>query len=789
MSRTATFTALVLVICALSFVTNAANVDRSDGDKPLVPVVQEDQKLLSTLSHKSATERLIDDMGVLPFERLVDIVEEDDKPRTVSFMQMCIKGAKKEGDKIVPELNDYPVCKHFQKNYPTFVLGIASISLQKYPDARTLQLMEEQGEAIQQKYLDVLKTKGKKAYDELMEKVYKKAKDEANIRKQIWNSFGREPPTYEQTREGFKKFVESISDLFAAVDRVYEGAKDKVKDTFRDLLKKDDDDDSEGQDRMALVDEEEALRSNAVTETSPALMEVENPLVKNSWNMWNKGIFSYYLDPDLPTSITANFEAAVGWWASKTCIRFRRVLDIRGVTGSTVKVFQSPTNACSSAVGRISSMVQSMELSEWCKIPEISHEIGHALGMSHTHMRHDRDEYVTVHMDNIEPDIAAANFKKVSEDKMQTLVPYDYGSIMHYCSSCGAKRGMEAITPKKEGVKIGQREKLSKLDIEQINKLYQCLPEDNNYKRCPYDRPLRKSGFCVAKLEEGDVCYSEDECEGSAARFCVDNMCVKRKDVKKEKKESVDEEYTGDLEPRPLTHTVTKNDFGHLLFVAERYNGHPEDFAAFNGWSDHNKKLEVGQVIKLPPYGWKKGDPMPAPGSYGPGAKKNNGGKTTTGGSSPAPTTAPTPTTTTTTTSPTTKKEKEDPIVIEDDGKHYIHTVDSNDHGMVIHVASRFNVDVHKFCSLNGISLNTKLVTGQKVRIPSVNEQGKEIDPKTGKVKEPVIGRHKIYIAQSGDSYMSIAMKYNMRIQDLTAFNGKKLTHRVQVGEKVMIPY
>lgn len=61
-----------------------------------------------------------------------------------------------------------------------------------------------------------------------------------------------------------------------------------------------------------------------------------------------------------------------------------------------------------------------------------AHEIGHALGFYHEQSRPDRDEYVTVNVNNIQFGLAS-NFDKTSWQTLRTSgVPYDYSSVMHY---------------------------------------------------------------------------------------------------------------------------------------------------------------------------------------------------------------------------------------------------------------------------------------------------------------------------------------------------------------------
>lgn len=58
------------------------------------------------------------------------------------------------------------------------------------------------------------------------------------------------------------------------------------------------------------------------------------------------------------------------------------------------------------------------------------HELQHTLGFDHEQSRHDRDSYVEILRDNVEPGMEA-NFQKF-EEGTSFDVPYDYGSVMHY---------------------------------------------------------------------------------------------------------------------------------------------------------------------------------------------------------------------------------------------------------------------------------------------------------------------------------------------------------------------
>lgn len=60
---------------------------------------------------------------------------------------------------------------------------------------------------------------------------------------------------------------------------------------------------------------------------------------------------------------------------------------------------------------------------------------------------YNRDEYVTIHYENIEFD-TERNFRKLTNgDVMDFDVPYDYLSVMHYDAYAFSKNGQPTIVP------------------------------------------------------------------------------------------------------------------------------------------------------------------------------------------------------------------------------------------------------------------------------------------------------------------------------------------------------
>uniref|UniRef100_A0A0K0EY42 Metalloendopeptidase n=1 Tax=Strongyloides venezuelensis TaxID=75913 RepID=A0A0K0EY42_STRVS len=113
------------------------------------------------------------------------------------------------------------------------------------------------------------------------------------------------------------------------------------------------------------------------------------------------------------------------------------------------------------------------------------HETLHALGLNHEQLRGDRDEYIQINWENINPQ--QYDFFAIADNKQFTSygVQYDYGSIMHYdqlIASSNGKPSMTAkINPSVNQRLMGQRRGLSERDVEIIEKMF-CMPgcEDRN---------------------------------------------------------------------------------------------------------------------------------------------------------------------------------------------------------------------------------------------------------------------------------------------------------------------
>lgn len=138
----------------------------------------------------------------------------------------------------------------------------------------------------------------------------------------------------------------------------------------------------------------------------------------------------------------------------------------------------------SSRVGRGNGK-QILRVNQGCSTlrGSIVHEFLHALGFYHEHMRNDRDNFVRIHRSRMREPYKSndskfnANYRKLSFWFTVRPGAYDYGSIMHYPPTAGRASGqtgptIEALQTLPSGVTMGQRSRLSALDISAVNDAY-----------------------------------------------------------------------------------------------------------------------------------------------------------------------------------------------------------------------------------------------------------------------------------------------------------------------------
>ena len=127
-----------------------------------------------------------------------------------------------------------------------------------------------------------------------------------------------------------------------------------------------------------------------------------------------------------------------------------------------------------------------MDIRNWDEFDydrKFRHELGHVLGLHHEHQRHDRDDFITIHWDNIQQEGRsqfAKNFKLFYIQVGSVNVPignrtdgtYDYLSIMHYFPDAFAIDDTQPTITRKDGILLIENTIFSHGDTLTIRNLY-----------------------------------------------------------------------------------------------------------------------------------------------------------------------------------------------------------------------------------------------------------------------------------------------------------------------------
>lgn len=186
-------------------------------------------------------------------------------------------------------------------------------------------------------------------------------------------------------------------------------------------------------------------------------------------NLWPNGEIPFAIDSSVPPDQVQAINEGIQM-VNQTPLRVRP----RGPSDRDFLVFRDPGggSGCSSFIGRVGGP-QDVIVDD-CVGGSVAHEILHAAGFFHEQSRGDRDDFITVVFDEIDPAFRT-DFEK-RDNRGQDIGPYDYGSVMHYPSTAFSRTGRPTIIPKQRGARIGQRDNLSPLDREAVAVLYGVAP-------------------------------------------------------------------------------------------------------------------------------------------------------------------------------------------------------------------------------------------------------------------------------------------------------------------------
>ncbi|NVJ59837.1 MAG: hypothetical protein HWE27_05570 [Gammaproteobacteria bacterium] len=182
---------------------------------------------------------------------------------------------------------------------------------------------------------------------------------------------------------------------------------------------------------------------------------------------WPNGVVPYVYASNLTSDAREAMNYAISHWNSRTNLRFVQR------TNQSDYITVRDGGGCSSYVGKQGGS-QTVTLARGCGRGAAVHELGHAIGFWHEQTRTDRDNYVTIYWNNIQPD-ARFNFEKISSRDGTNFGDYDFRSIMHYRTNAFGINGARTIWPKVGGVDtdyMGRGTQLSQGDLAAAASIY-----------------------------------------------------------------------------------------------------------------------------------------------------------------------------------------------------------------------------------------------------------------------------------------------------------------------------
>ncbi|XP_065443628.1 meprin A subunit alpha isoform X1 [Chrysemys picta bellii] len=213
------------------------------------------------------------------------------------------------------------------------------------------------------------------------------------------------------------------------------------------------------------------------------LLPNERNALRNEIYRWKFPI-PYILGDDLDLNAKGVILEVFEMFRLKSCV------DFKPYEGESTYIRFQKANGCWSMVGDRQTG-QNLSIGERCDHKAIvEHELLHAMGFYHEQSRTDRDDYVNIWWDEILPG-QSHNFVKYNATFISDLnTPYDYESVMHYEPfSFNKNESAPTITAKIPAFNdiIGQRLDFSSVDLERLNRMYNCTSTHTLLDQCAFE--------------------------------------------------------------------------------------------------------------------------------------------------------------------------------------------------------------------------------------------------------------------------------------------------------------
>uniref|UniRef100_A0AC34GXX8 Zinc metalloproteinase n=1 Tax=Panagrolaimus sp. ES5 TaxID=591445 RepID=A0AC34GXX8_9BILA len=222
---------------------------------------------------------------------------------------------------------------------------------------------------------------------------------------------------------------------------------------------------------------EEYLFEGDILLSPQEIDEMLNPRKKRqamaTKSRWNKTQpIPYFFDSNVNAGTRTLFRQAATFWSDNTCLNFKESIatpHIRIIT-DVADIYGSPCYA------RTIDGTNVLSLGDSCAyFNTFTHEIAHTLGFWHEQSRHDRDNFITVIQENMNPLFVGNSIKQTPLTNNNYGQPYDWGSVMHYPGKGDDGKFVFIAKDKIYQSTMGSQHQPSFKDLYVMNQYYNCM--------------------------------------------------------------------------------------------------------------------------------------------------------------------------------------------------------------------------------------------------------------------------------------------------------------------------